>query len=90
MDPSQDPIDGDTGTFEVTSGGGGEETPSGTNAVTSYLVGKMHFYAQTNGTGPVLDPDFDVPYAFVAMVTLASNKTASAISVALPLPFRKA
>lgn len=84
LDPSQDPIDGDTGTFEVTSGGGGEETPSGTNAVTSYLVGKMHFYAQTNGTGPVLDPDFDVPYAFVAMVTLASNKTASAISVALP------
>lgn len=81
-DPDGEPVEAD-GMFTVTDGGGGT-TGSGTNAITTYLVGKSHFYIQTNSAAPVPDYEFDVPYAFTASVSLASNRTATAISVTVP------
>jgi hypothetical protein len=66
--------------FFQTAGGG----PSyhGTNAITEFSVNALHFYRQTNNTNPALDPDLG--YTFGATTVLASNQTATAISVALP------
>jgi hypothetical protein len=69
-----------TGTF--TTGSGGSSGGSGTNAITSFTLGKMHTYHQTSTSLPTLDPD--VPYAFSAMTTLSSNRTATNILLRLP------
>ncbi len=55
---------------------------SGTNAVTTFSVGKAWEYNQTNTAAPALDADF--PYAFSALTSLASNRTATAITVTFP------
>jgi len=70
----------DSGFFTTGSGGGG--TGSGTNAITSFAVGKVHSYNQTSTSAPVLDPD--TPFGFMATTGLASNRTATAISLVLP------
>lgn len=75
-----EPLDGtDSGFFTTGSGGG---TGSGTNRITSFVVGVYHAYAQTNTASPSPDPDF--PYSFSALTALASNRTATAISVTPP------
>ena len=68
------------GMFTTSSGGGGGG--SGTNAVTSFLVGKAWDYNQTSATAPTLDPD--IPYLFSGMTMLASNRTASLITLTIP------
>jgi hypothetical protein len=70
------------GAFTTGSGSGGGETGSGTNQMTGFSVGKIHNYDQTNAGPATLDPD--TPYGFIATVTLASNRTATAISLKLP------
>jgi hypothetical protein len=61
------------------SGGGGG---SGTNAITTLSVGRLWEYNQTNTTAPALDPD--IPYLFTASTLLASNRTATAITLTFP------
>jgi len=69
----------EVGFFRTT---GGTQPGSGTNAITDFAVQAVHFYNQTNSTAPTLDPDLG--YTFGATTSLASNRTATAISVALP------
>lgn len=76
-----DPLEGDTGGFFTTSSGGGS-TGSGTNRITAFAVGKVHFYHQTSAAAPTLDAD--VPYNFTAITTLASNRTANSVALTLP------
>jgi hypothetical protein len=68
------------GYFTTGSSGGG--TGSGTNRVTSFIVGQIFYYDQTSTAAPVLDTN--IGYAFDAATTLASNRTATAISLMLP------
>lgn len=68
------------GSFTTSSGSGGGG--SGTNAITSFTLGKWHTYHQTSTSLPTLDPD--VPYAFNAMTSLSSNRTATNILLRLP------
>jgi len=60
------------------SGGGG----SGTNAITTFSVGKFYIYQQLTPGAPT--PDTNAPYGFFASASLASNQTASAVTVTLP------
>jgi len=60
-----------------TSSGG-----SGTNKFTTFSVGKLHFFNQTNTAAPSADPD--IPYDFSGSTVLASNRTASSITLTLP------
>ncbi|HTD66458.1 MAG TPA: Ig-like domain-containing protein, partial [Candidatus Limnocylindria bacterium] len=76
-----DPIEGETSGFFMTSGGGGG-TGSGTNQITAFTVGKVHFYNQTSAGAPTLD--VDVPYNFTATTVLASNRAANSVTVTLP------
>jgi hypothetical protein len=52
---------------------------SGTNALTTFLLTKYALYRQTNNAPPPL-----FTYEFVAQSTLASNRTAAAITVTIP------
>lgn len=61
------------------SGGGGG---SGTNAITTFSVGKIHHYNQTSSGSPTLDPT--TPYDFSGVTSLASNRTATNITLTLP------
>jgi hypothetical protein len=71
------------GTFTISSGGGGGGGGgSGTNALTTFVVGKAWEYDQNSAAAPALDPD--APYIFSALTVLASNRTATAITVMLP------
>jgi hypothetical protein len=47
----------------LTSSGGGGNTGSGTNRYTSFAVGKLHYYHQTND---VVTLDDQIPYFFLA------------------------
>jgi hypothetical protein len=67
------------GNFTTSSGGGGSS--SNTNQYTGFSAGKMHFYHQTND---VLTLDDQAPYVFAALTSLASNRTATSISLTLP------
>jgi len=69
------------GRFSTGAGGGGQ-TGSGTNAVTTFQIGVTHQYHQTSTAAPVIDPD--VSYLFNAGTILASNRTATNITVLLP------
>lgn len=60
------------------SGGGG----SGTNAITTFSVGKVHHYNQTSAGSPTLDPT--APYDFSGVTSLASNRTATSVALTLP------
>ena len=66
--------------FTGTGGGGGGG--SGTNAITSFILGKVHYYHQTSTSLPTLDTN--VPYYFSATTTLSSNRTATNIQLTLP------
>jgi len=68
------------GTFTTGSGGGGGS--SNTNAVTSFIVGKAWFYDQTNASPPSLDPT--IPYLFNGLTSLASNRTATSVTLTMP------
>ena len=69
------------GTFTTgTSGGGG--SGSGTNAFTTFSAGKLYLYQQLNTGAPTPLPN--ASYGFVASTALASNRTASAISLMVP------
>jgi Bacterial Ig-like domain len=70
----------DSGFF--TTGSGSGSGGSGTNAVTSFVLGKLWEYDQTNTAAPALDPD--VPYLFSASTLLASNRTATAVTLTFP------
>ena len=74
-----DPMDEEFGSFTTSSGGGGG---TGTNRITSFGVGKLHFYDQTSAGAAPLDPD--TPYLFTATTILASNRSANDITVTLP------
>jgi hypothetical protein len=65
-----------TGTNSI--GGGG----SGTNAITTFSVGKFYIYHQLTPDAPT--PDTNAPYGFFGTTSLASNQTASAVTVTLP------
>jgi hypothetical protein len=66
-----------TGNFTTVMGVGGG---SGTNAVTTFLAGKYAIYHQTS-TAP---PPF-LTYEFFAQTTLTSNRTATNITVTIPI-----
>ncbi len=70
------------GTFSTgtnsTGGGGG----SGTNAITTFSVGKLYLYEQTNTSPPSFNTNF--AYGITATTSLASNRTATAITVTIP------
>jgi hypothetical protein len=69
-----------SGSFTI--GGGGGTTGSGTNKITTFTAGKIYYYDQTSTAAPFLD--HSVSDGFGAATTLASNRTANAISVTLP------
>lgn len=80
QNPAGDSLGGTPGGIFTTgagSGGGG-----GTNAITTFSVGKLHYYAQTSTGSPTLDPTF--PYSFNAVTTLSSNRTATNVVLTLP------
>jgi hypothetical protein len=70
----------DSGFF--TTGSGSGSGGSGTNAITSFVLGKLWEYDQTNTAAPALDPD--IPYLFSATTSLASNRTATAVTLTFP------
>lgn len=81
FDSSFTPLSGTTsGSFTTGSSGGG--TGSGTNQYTSFTVDKLYEYDQTSTVAPV--PYTNAPYFFSASTTLASNRTATSITVTLP------
>jgi len=81
QNPTGDSLGGnDNGFFFTGSGGGG--TGSGTNKFTTFSVGKQHLFDQTTTGAPVLDPTLS--YGFSGQTTLASNRTATNISLTLP------
>lgn len=76
-----DPLGGTPGGLFTTgsgSGGGG----SGTNAITTFSIGKIHHYLQTSSGSPTLDPT--TPYGFSALTALASNRTATSVTLTNP------
>lgn len=76
--PAGDFLEGDTfGSFTTSSG-----TGSGTNAITTFSVGKIHHYNQTSAGLPTLDPT--TPYGFSSVTSLASNRTANTITLTVP------
>jgi hypothetical protein len=56
---------------------------SGTNALTFFQIGEYTFYKQTNANPPVLLPN--ITYEFFAQTLLASNRTATNITVTIPV-----
>jgi Bacterial Ig-like domain len=67
------------GSFRTGTGGGGG---SGTNAITTFSVGKVHHYNQTSAGAPTLDPT--TPYGLSAVTSLASNRTATSVTLTFP------
>ena len=70
------------GSGSFTTGSGGGSSGSGTNAITTFLVAKLNYWDQTSAGAPV--PDANIPYYFTATTTLASNRTATSITLTLP------
>ena len=70
-----------TGSFSTGSGGGGS-TGTGTNKYTSFLVMKSYSYDQSSTAAPT--PDATAPYVFNASTMLASNRTATNITLTVP------
>ncbi len=66
-----------TGTNSTTGGGG-----SGTNAITTFSVGKFYINEQSSAGAPT--PDALAAYGFFASTSLSSNRTANTIAVTLP------
>lgn len=66
-----------TGTNSTTGSGG-----SGTNAITTFSVGKFYIKEQSGAGAPT--PDAFAAYGFFASTSLSSNRTANTITVTLP------
>ena len=79
QNPNEDPLGGNTSGFFTTGGSGGG---TGTNRITTFTLGKAHAYNQTSAAAPTPDPD--APYSFTVDTTLASNRTATAVTLTLP------
>ena len=83
QDTGGNPLNGGTpviGSFTTGAGGGGGG--SGTNAYTSFVVGKAWLYNQPSTAAPMLDTN--TPYVFEGLTSLASNRTATAITLTMP------
>lgn len=65
-----------------TTGAGGGQGGSGTNAVTTFQVGVTHQYVQAAAGPPALDPAMS--YIFNASTVLSSNRTATNVTITLP------
>lgn len=65
-----------------TTGSGSGNTGSGTNAITTFVVGKVVAYDQYSNAPPSLDPT--APYVFSGTTSLASNRSATSITLTLP------
>ncbi|NOS71786.1 MAG: hypothetical protein HOP33_17890 [Verrucomicrobia bacterium] len=81
QNPNGDPLDEPTGGF-FTTGGGSGGGGSGTNAITTFSVGKVHHYQQTSAGAPTLDPT--TPYGFSGVTSLSSNRTATTATLTTP------
>ena len=82
QNPNEDPLGGDLTSGFFSTGGSGGSGGTGTNRITTFSFGKVHAYNQTTAAAPALDPD--APYNFTADTTLASNRTATAVTLTLP------
>jgi hypothetical protein len=71
-----------SGSFTTGAGTGGGGGGTGTNAITTFAVGKLYFYEQTNN-GPAT-PTADYSYFFNANAALASNRSATSVTVTIP------
>jgi hypothetical protein len=71
-------MDSTNGLFTTSAGGGG----IGTNAITTFSVGKVHHYQQTSASSPTLDPT--TPYGFSGVTSLSSNRTVTGVTLTLP------
>ena len=81
FDISFTPLEGaSTGSFTV--GGGGGNSGSGTNRITTFTIAKIYFYDQTSTAAPFLDGT--VSDGFGAATSLASNRTANAVTLTVP------
>ena len=69
-----------TGSFTTSGGGGG--TGTGTNAITLLSVVRSLTYNQYSTGAPTLDTNY--AYSFIGSATLASNRTATNITLLLP------
>lgn len=69
------------GSFTTSSGGGGGGG-TGTNQYTAFTAAKLFYYTQSSAGAPV--PDTNSPYNFTATTILASNRTATAVTLTLP------
>ena len=79
--PAGDSLEGTTDGF-FTTGAGSSGGGTGTNAITTFSVGKVHHYVQTDTGTPTLD--LTLPYGFTAVTTLASNRTATSVRLTDP------
>jgi hypothetical protein len=70
-----------TGFFR-TAGGSGGGGGSGTNAITTFTIGKTYLYQQFTAGLPTLLTNES--YTFIATTSLSSNRTANTITVAPP------
>lgn len=70
------------GSFSTGTGGGTTGGGSGTNAITSFSVGKLYLYEQATASLPTLMSN--AAYGFLATVALKSNITATAVTVTIP------
>ncbi len=77
-----EPLTGTTNGSFTTGSGSGSGTGTGTNSITSFSVGKFYAYQQTSSGPPIVEPS--APYLFSASTLLASNRTASGITLTLP------
>lgn len=82
QNPAGDFLEGTTDGFFTTGTGSGGGTGSGTNAITTFSVGKVHHYHQTSAGPSTLDPI--TPYDFSGVTALASNRTATSVTLTLP------
>ena len=69
-----------SGFFTTTSGS--SSGGSGTNATTTFTVGKTYLYDQNSTAAATLDPTS--PYTFSAAAAMASNRVATAVTLTLP------
>ena len=76
--PGGDSLEGDTGGL-FTTGTGSGSGGSGTNAITTFSVGKVHHYQQASAGAPTLDPA--TPYGFSGVTSLSSNRTATTVTI---------
>jgi hypothetical protein len=70
------------GPFTTGTGGGGGGGGSGTNAITVFSTGKLYLNQQLGTGAPTPLPD--AAYGITATTSLASNRTATAVTVTVP------